>query len=262
MHDEDDDLIAGLELDEGEFASGEEAKASIRKLSKPQWGPEHWAHLEKPAFSLWTPEEVREKEQLTDRAIEAAPRFPLSQVYPFEGEGIYLLYYQGDLPIYAPLVERGGLIYVGKGTRGDRKGRKDPGGFPCWGRLRDHKRSILEVEAYARRRGVADLRVVDFECKFVVTSTGGMHDAGPKAIESYLIDKWKPLWNVVLTGFGTCGTYHKGQPLSWWDTKHQGRKKTEGHRLDPMRSSTVDDLIRMALGGDPRIFLILAGEEL
>lgn len=139
----------------------------------------------------------------------------------FLGAGIYAIYYLGDFPAYRPLAARNQNktddtpIYVGKAVPpGARKGGFGLGTAPgtaLYSRLREHARSIQETDS---------LKVKDFYCRYLIAD-----DIWIPLGESLLIDRFQPLWNVLIEGFGihTPGAGRKKQVRSKWDTLHPGR---------------------------------------
>lgn len=153
----------------------------------------------------------------------------------FVGAGVYCLYYGGDFGPYAPIRGCDWPIYVGMAApmgreRGilDHKAEEYAG---LYGRLQDHKRSIREVE---------NLKLEDFCCRFLVVEIGFIPYA-----ESFLISRYRPLWNSAVPGFGIHGPGggRKGQERSDWDILHPGRKFTK--RLPTSTKSAEDILTRI-----------------
>jgi hypothetical protein len=150
---------------------------------------------------------------------------PLPPRERFSGAGVYSLYYSGGLPIYKELIERNSVseiatpIYVGKAVpSGSRKGGTDfdsATGFALHIRLRMHTESIRQTE---------ELDIGDFQCRYLIVD-----DVWIPLAESLLIRKFRPLWNVVIDGFGNNpqGKGRKDQKMSPWDVMHAGRKRAE-----------------------------------
>jgi len=86
---------------------------------------------------------------------------------PFEGAGIYAIYYMGEFPAYRPLAEKNrerleAPIYVGKADpKGGRRGGEldAPVGAALSDRLRKHARSIEQAN---------NLDLSDFRCRYLV----------------------------------------------------------------------------------------------
>lgn len=148
---------------------------------------------------------------------------------PFIGAGVYAIYYMGDHPTYSVLAEVNKNdqfacpIYVGKAVPdGARKGGQgddvDPG-TALYKRLNDHAKSIAAAK---------DLNLDDFRCRFL-----SIDDIWIPLTESLLIERFKPVWNRVLDGFGNHdpgkGRYKGKMPP--WDCLHPGRAWAE--RLQP-----------------------------
>ena len=159
-------------------------------------------------------------ENVADALLRGEPR-RLDRLTAFGGAGIYVIYYTGNFPLYAPLSERNTdgrfelPLYVGKAVPpGARKGGLgldiDPG-TALFSRLKEHAKSIDQAE---------NLRLADFYCRFLVVD-----DIWISLGESLLIAKFSPLWNQWLDGFGNHdpGKGRYNQERSRWDTLHPGR---------------------------------------
>lgn len=138
----------------------------------------------------------------------------------FEGAGLYCIYYRGDFPAYLKLSEANREewkvpIYIGKavpsGARKGDVGLGEPPGKVLHRRLVEHSKSIAAVES---------LSLADFKCRFLV-----VEDIWIALGEALLVQRFRPLWNVVVDGFGNHdpggGRYE--QLRSSWDTLHPGR---------------------------------------
>lgn len=157
---------------------------------------------------------------LTKSCVEELLRrdaLPLPLTKPFAGAGIYALFYRGDFPLYRhPNVqsdEGTQPIYVGKAVpAGARKGlAKQTTGKSLYTRIKQHTKSI---------ESTATLRVEDFSCRYLVVTPLWITMA-----ERFLLEHYKPIWNVVLDGFGNHDPgrgRHEGE-ITWWDALHPGR---------------------------------------
>jgi len=157
-------------------------------------------------------------------ALLEQPVHALGDIPAFEGAGIYVIYYRGSYPAYAPIAtanaeEARWPIYIGKArpSRG-RKGASltaSARGTPLYKRLAEHRESIRDVE-----NGCGNLAVRDFQARYLIVD-----DIWIPLGESLLIAKFKPIWNIVLDGFGNHdpgrGRYIGLRPL--WDHLHPGR---------------------------------------
>lgn len=143
----------------------------------------------------------------------------------FAGAGVYALYYQGDFPLYRPIAHLGLCkvpIYIGKAeVEGRRTGKVsiEPDvytGDSLYRRLREHYRSIHEAD---------NLDVMDFYCRFLV-----LEDIWIPLAEALLIQRFQPLWNGIVPGFGIHdpGGGRKRQRRSDWDMLHPGRRLAMG----------------------------------
>jgi hypothetical protein len=140
---------------------------------------------------------------------------------PFIAAGVYALYYMGDYYCYEPLTRANQTtlyypIYVGKaipsgGRKGNRLDNADPG-KALYKRLKDHAHSIEAAN---------NLQLDDFRCRFI-----SVDDIWIPLTETLLIEKFCPVWNLVLDGFGNHnpGKGRKDGDISSWDCVHPGRK--------------------------------------
>ena len=117
-----------------------------------------------------TPYNPLDKRHLGEQVAEALLEQDVQPLPPsrFIGAGVYALYYIGDFPAYAALVEVNKddqylcPIYVGKAVpEGARKGGQgedvDPG-TALYKRLNDHAKSI---------EAATNLNLADFRCRFL-----------------------------------------------------------------------------------------------
>lgn len=182
-----------------------------------------------------TPYNPLDKKNLGISVADAMLAKPVSQ-FPLEtrfvGAGIYAIYYVGDFQPYAPVTERNrdgrfeAPIYVGKAIpAGARRG----GGLGVttgpvlFRRLAEHAQSISQAE---------NLDLSDFFCRYLVVD-----DIWIPLGESLLIEKFAPVWNSTVEGFGNHdpgrGRYNSQKPP--WDVVHPGRSWAE--RLQDNRRS-------------------------
>src|SRR6266566_994232 len=166
-----------------------------------------------------------------ERALLGRPLSPLPPTARFSGAGLYAIYYFGSFPAYAPIAASArGVdevpIYVGRARpKGARQGvvegldatTPEPVLFE---RLREHANSIDAVELHAGQRDQASLRIEDFRCRYLVAD-----DIWVPLGEALLIGHYRPLWNVVVDGFGNHapGGGRSRQARSPWDELHPGR---------------------------------------
>lgn len=149
---------------------------------------------------------------------------------PFRGAGVYAIYYTGLFPAYAPIrvLEAGDPatypIYVGKAVpKGARKGHLDLDSAvsdSLFQRLRKHAESVDQV----------GLGRSNFKCRHLVVD-----DIWIPLGESLLIKRHRPVWNVLLEGFGNHDPGGKRITglISRWDTVHPGRPWVEKRHLQP-----------------------------
>lgn len=156
---------------------------------------------------------------IVEALLGSKPR-ALSDVAEFQGAGIYAIYYHGRFPAYRALAalnqpDPTWPIYVGKAVpRGGRKGGEMDASIESNAlceRLRKHKASIELVESLSMR---------DFTFRSLVVD-----DVWISLGETLVIQRFQPLWNHVVEGFGNndpgSKRYAGKRPL--WDELHPGR---------------------------------------
>ncbi len=155
-------------------------------------------------------------------ALLLSPVAPLAQVTDLAGAGVYAIYYTGGFEAYAPVAaknENGVFeqpIYVGKAVpKGARKGGLSfdaAKGRALRDRLRQHASSIDEVN---------NLDLADFHFRSLVVD-----DIWIPLGENMMIEQFKPIWNLVIDGFGNKdpGKRRASQYRSPWDVLHPGRQ--------------------------------------
>lgn len=159
------------------------------------------------------------------RFFNGTPVHPLPPPELFLGTGVYAIYYTGVNKLYSKYAELNRLsygypIYVGKAVpKGWRQARISDNPLSqsreLYSRLREHSRSISLT---------SDLEPDKFMCRFIIFEDAGSDMIG--TIEATLIKLNKPLWNIVVDGFGNHdpGSGRYEQAKSDWDIIHPGRK--------------------------------------
>lgn len=165
-----------------------------------------------------------EKKNLAASVSEALLTRPISALppeEPFEGAGIYTIYYVGQYPLYESIAKRNRdgqfelPIYVGKAVpAGSRKGGygfDEAPGRVLYRRLCEHAETIRQAE---------NLDINDFFCRYLVVD-----DIWIPLGEALLIELFYPVWNMVIDGFGNHdpGSGRYSGKRSRWDTIHPGR---------------------------------------
>ena len=197
-------------------------------------GPRFFEEREEPGV-FRVPGDLNLDQRLKDFVAEreAIPMTRLDETEGFLGRriGVYLIYYRGEHPLYAPVsaLNRSECrmpIYVGKavpeGARsGNISGKAEAlakqglaaAGSSVLKRLREHRdHSITRVD---------NLDLEDFLVR-----------AAPMEVdlaawgESLLLRHFQPVWNRFVLGFGihAPGAGRKDQRRSVWDTLHVGRE--------------------------------------
>lgn len=175
----------------------------------------------------------------TERRMRKSPPPP-------NGAGVYAIYYRGPFEPYRTILERADRelgedppIYVGRATpKGSRKGGMSTLGPlepVLWERLREHARSLDEA---------TNLELADFECRMLFVD-----DIFIPLGEHMLIERFHPIWNERLDGFGNHdpGGRRTSQWRSPWDTVHPGRRWAP--KLGDRPETAADILETVARGG-------------
>lgn len=205
------------------------------------------------------------KSNLGDSVAEAllrVPVRPLDETGHLVGAGVYAIYYTGGFAAYAPVALRnaGNLfqqpIYVGKAVpKGARKGGLgfDAGkGKALRDRLTQHASSIGEV---------GNLDLADFYYRALTVD-----DIWIPLGENVVIEKYQPLWNRVIDGFGnkTPGKGRATQKRSSWDVLHPGRKFVDALALaaNPFSAEGIAQKVADFFAGKlPEAEKLAPGEE-
>lgn len=156
-----------------------------------------------------------------ESAVLSSEAIPLGESEGVTGAGVYVIYYRGGFEPYRPMADANAAtwaapIYVGKAIpKGGRKGGMTfgptPGGGVIVARLRKHAESI---------KATANLAIEDFACRHIA-----LDDIWIPLGENILIERFRPLWNVAVEGFGINdpGRGRLNQKRSAWDVLHPGR---------------------------------------
>lgn len=196
-----------------------------------------------------TPFNPLDKVSLAASLAEAVLKRTASPLPPrrnFNGAGIYAIYYAGNFKPYLRIAAKNAgadpkaPIYVGKavppGARKGGFGLTKPGSA-LFKRLKEHASSIDEAE---------NLKLDDFSCRYLVCD-----DIWIPLGESLLIERFKPVWNVLIQGFGihTPGKGRNKQVRSMWDTIHPGRGLAKKLPANPMTEKKILEQVADFLGG-------------
>jgi len=155
-------------------------------------------------------------------ALLLRPVASLAETADLVGAGVYAIYYTGDFEPYRSVADqnRNDLfdqpIYVGKAVpKGARKGGlafDASKGRALRDRLRQHATSIDQAN---------NLQLADFYFRSLIVD-----DIWIPLGENMMIEQFKPIWNLVIDGFGNKdpGTRRATQYRSSWDVLHPGRQ--------------------------------------
>ncbi|MEV6894270.1 Eco29kI family restriction endonuclease [Kribbella sp. NPDC051137] len=135
----------------------------------------------------------------------------------FEGSGLYAIYYHGDSEeLYKPLADLAIPVYVGQArSHNSATGRTARSLRPLHSRIKQHRVSIDGGGLYLDEFSVRLLCMPDVHI-----------DMG----ENGLRVGYQPVWNSILTGFGSHeqGSATRSSARTKWDTVHPGRSRTYG----------------------------------
>jgi len=180
-------------------------------------------------------------------ALLSEPLTPLADLESFSGAGIYALYYLGAFPAYQKLAKASGPkahpIYVGKAVpSGARKGGLVGKNFKTnalYARIRQHQETIQSVDS---------LEIEEFRYRCLTVD-----DIWIPLAETLLIQRYRPVWNLVVEGFGNhdpgAGRYGGQRPL--WDELHPGRAWASRCASAKLSASTILNLVSQHLKSDP-----------
>lgn len=188
------------------------------------------------------------KTSLAESVADALLAQPVSALPPkaFDGAGIYAIYYHGAFDLYGQITRQNRNqkyqlpIYVGKavppGARRGGLGVDVKPGKALHQRLREHARSVEEAD---------NLRLEDFKCRYLTVD-----DIWIPLGEALLIQRFQPLWNTVVDGFGNHdpGGRRRSKYKSPWDIIHPGRawagRHSGGLTVEEIRSRVTSHLGR------------------
>ncbi len=182
---------------------------------------------------------------VADAILQSDPS-PLPPEESFVGAGLYAIYYIGkSFKPYEPIAKknRDGLfqwpIYVGKavpaGARKGGYGTDVSPGTVLYKRLREHSKSI---------EAATNLELDDFRCRYLVVD-----DIWIPLAESLLINRFAPIWNRILDGFGNHdpGKGRRAGQRPPWDVLHPGRswadRLADNARSEKELTNTVSESI-------------------
>lgn len=161
------------------------------------------------------------------RALDEVTPTPLEDMKPFNGAGIYALYYTGDFPAYQRLAEANRetpgswALYIGKAeAESARKGEPNQAsslvteqiGKKLYNRVKNHRKSIGDAR---------NLDVSDFHVRMLTVAPTWIPLAEVVSIRLH-----KPVWNSLVDGLGNHapGSGRDKGVRPRWDTLHPGRK--------------------------------------
>jgi hypothetical protein len=176
-------------------------------------------------------------------ALLAREASALPPAEPFDGSGVYAVYYVGGLACYSAIASPrlSVPIYVGKAIpAGGRKGGGEAeveGDSALFRRLVEHARSIETAE---------NLRLDEFRCRYLVVVPVWISLA-----ERFLIDHFRPVWNTFLDGFGNHdpGKGHKDMRRPRWDILHPGRVWAGRLEAEESADHLAAEVVRRLAGG-------------
>lgn len=186
--------------------------------------------------------------RLANTICEMLERQPLvsmaAEIPRFDGSGLYALYYRGDsVELYRPLAGFQIPVYAGQArSSNSATGKTVRTARPVSSRLRAHRKSIIE----------GDLPIAEFRFRALL-----MPDVHADLGENGLRVGYQPVWNSLLTGFGSHeqGATTRRSGKSKWDTVHDGRSRTFGevaHEPTELLTAATEH-IEWQIGQYPRL---------
>jgi hypothetical protein len=204
---------------------------------------------------------------------------PLPPAESFAGAGIYALYYRGNYPLYrkisqslksflsaepASSAEQPKPIYIGKSDPpGRRKGsfEEEPTeegedeALEVLTTVPTHRKLHERLGQHATSISMAkkNLKLDDFLCRYMLVD-----EIWVALGEARLVDWFKPVWNVMIDGFGSKveGIGRADSARSVWDILHPGRKENlaiqvaaaiEAKIVADLRNAKNIDELRLAI---------------
>lgn len=164
---------------------------------------------------------------------------------PFQGAGVYVLYYGGPARGYEDLVRLDAgrwqyPVYIGKAMRRNAKqgfSARPTAERAIHDRLTQHAASI---------EATSTLDIADFRCRHLV-----LNDAYIGLAESVLITLFRPAWNGMGFGSKVVGRFRKDGKVSLWDSLHPGRGgRPAGDERQEEAVEKIADCVRR-LGEEP-----------
>ena len=144
------------------------------------------------------------------RALDNTEILPLESVEPFDGTGIYALYYEGGFQPYHLLAQAN---------------REQRGSWPIYvGKAEGQSAVALQENCRASISAACNLNAEDFSVRVLKVAPTWV----PLA-ESVAMRMHRPVWNTLVEGFGNQepGAGHRAGEKSRWDTLHPGRAWAE-----------------------------------
>ena len=166
----------------------------------------------------------------------------LKSIEHIEGPGIYSLFYSGDMDVYQSITRSNRPIYAGKAIPPEsRKGGSVNTNHPALlRRIKEHAKSIDSAN---------NLNTEDFSYRYLAVVPVWITLA-----ERFLIEYYKPVWNLCLDGFGNHdpGSGRRNSRRSWWDTLHPGREWASRLTADKKQEDAEDRVRQFFLASRPQ----------
>ncbi|MEU8379548.1 Eco29kI family restriction endonuclease [Streptosporangium sp. NPDC048865] len=205
-------------------------------------------------LDAYTPYNPLDDENLAQNVADALEREPVHRLppSPFQGPGLYAIYYVGKYELYKPLSDLcrreatpeshdigpfAVPMYVGKAAAsGSRKGTRKTTNRELYNRIREHANSI--------RNAASTLDISDFRVRYL-----RVKDIWIPLGEHGIINRYKPIWNRVVDGFGNHaqGSGRDEQSRSPWDMIHPGRSFAMRLTPNPDGLEKIEQRVRDAV---------------
>ena len=162
-------------------------------------------------------------------ALLARSAVRLDMLPVFDGCGIYALYYAGPLPLYTSISSKDCQIPIYVGKADPEGGRKGLNVTPAW----EGRKLRTRLLQHRRKLNASD----NFKAEEFFTRYLPADDLFTPMAERLMISGFRPVWNLVLTGFGVNqqgGPREAEQLRPAWHELHRGVPWAEGMTPHPV----------------------------
>ncbi|MFB8007019.1 Eco29kI family restriction endonuclease [Nocardia sp. NPDC056000] len=230
-------------------------ESEIRSYFEPGFAPIPPTAVTSYSSERYTPTEFDplDKVNLIGSVVStlfAGPALPLAQFEPFNGSGVYCLYYSGDDELYAPIAagDSSRPIYVGTALAHARAGSgmvSASSSQALTRRLSVHAKSIETVQLHDAVDNRHRLFLHDFSFRCLIVD-----EMWARPAEEWILKRSAPIWNSVVPGLGSHDPGPRGRSArrAPWDELHPGRARSvaqeSGHTIDILEARVKEHFAR------------------